>query len=247
VAKPEAPGLESFLRPEQLLDYLDSSPFDAASVIWTLSLDCTTIYAIEPTGAFAAEAYQKLRQFQRDQFKEGVERVSIPGVIDGQARLFNGQVVPIIRPEIRGMFDWKTKALVEAVLGHYPAVDSAGAEAHNEKVEGITKFLDRVYFELRNLGVAPQERAINFAATNAFNVNSIFELVLKEKEKLELDSIEVERSAVCRPDSDCWDVKLLFFFPERQVQTVRRAYRFTVDVSDVVPVTIGLVRSWFVR
>jgi len=39
----------------------------------------------------------------------------------------------------------------------------------------------------------------------------------------------------------------MFFFPERQVQTVRRAYRFTVDVSDVVPVTVGAVRDWFVR
>jgi hypothetical protein len=52
---------------------------------------------------------------------------------------------------------------------------------------------------------------------------------------------------VCRPDSDCWDVKLHFFFPARQVQTVRKVYRFTVDVSDVVPVTVGPVRSWFVR
>lgn len=67
------------------------------------------------------------------------------------------------------------------------------------------------------------------------------------RDKLELDTIEVERSPVCRPESDCWDVKLMFFFPERQVQTVRRAYRFTVDVSDVVPVTVGAARSWFVR
>jgi len=26
-----------------------------------------------------------------------------------------------------------------------------------------------------------------------------------------------------------------------------KVYRFTVDVSDVVPVTVGPVRSWFVR
>jgi hypothetical protein len=28
---------------------------------------------------------------------------------------------------------------------------------------------------------------------------------------------------------------------------VRRAYRFTVDVSDVVPVMVGPVRAWYVR
>ena len=64
---------------------------------------------------------------------------------------------------------------------------------------------------------------------------------------MDLESIEVEHSPVCRPGSDCWDVKLHFFFPARQVQTVRKVYRFTVDVSDVVPVTVGPVRSWFVR
>jgi PatG C-terminal len=77
--------------------------------------------------------------------------------------------------------------------------------------------------------------------------NRKFESAMKEPEDMDLESIEVEHSPVCRPDSDCWDVKLHFFFPARQVQTVRKVYRFTVDVSDVVPVTVGPVRSWFVR
>jgi hypothetical protein len=64
---------------------------------------------------------------------------------------------------------------------------------------------------------------------------------------MELDAIEVERSPICRLDSDCWDVKIHFFYPERQVQTVRKVYRFTVDVSDLVPVTVGPMRSWYVR
>jgi hypothetical protein len=64
---------------------------------------------------------------------------------------------------------------------------------------------------------------------------------------LELESINVTPSPICRPGSDCWDVELYFFYPERQVQTVRKVYRFTVDVSDVVPVTIGTTRSWFTR
>jgi hypothetical protein len=42
-------------------------------------------------------------------------------------------------------------------------------------------------------------------------------------------------------------VLLVFFFPERQIQTVRKVYRFTVDVADVVPVTVGPMRSWFIR
>jgi hypothetical protein len=64
---------------------------------------------------------------------------------------------------------------------------------------------------------------------------------------MELESVHVVRSPICRPSSDCWDVEVYFFYPERQVQTVRRVYRFTVDVSDIVPVTVGPTRSWFAR
>ena len=72
-----------------------------------------------------------------------------------------------------------------------------------------------------------------------------FESALKDG--LDLDTIEVERSPICRPESDCWDVKLTFFNPSKVFEQARKVYRFTVDVSDVVPVTVGSVRSWFVR
>src|SRR6185295_4362074 len=104
-------------------------------------------------------------------------------------------------------------------------------------------FLDRVYYDLRNLGMTPQERAINYAATNAFLIERIFEKTIKDD--MQLDSIGVERSPICRPDSDCWDVKLNFFYPYKpavppaRVVYETQVYRFTVDVSDVVPVMIG--------
>jgi cyanobactin maturation PatA/PatG family protease len=233
--------------PNQLLNYLQASPWAAASLIWTISLDGTVVYAVIPQGPFASEAHQRLRRFLQEQLTEGVERVSISGSISGKVRLLNGQVVPMLIPEIRGMYSWTTAALVNAVLGPAPPDTAAPEEkqAHSGKREGIKGFLDRVYFELRNLGITPQERAMNYAGTNAFNIEKVYEAAMKEK--MELDGIDVERSPVCRPDSDCWDVKLFFFYPDRQVQTVRKVYRFTVDVSDVVPVTVGPVRSWFVR
>ena len=64
---------------------------------------------------------------------------------------------------------------------------------------------------------------------------------------MDLDTIEVERSPICRQYSDCWDVKLMFFNPSKVFEQARKVYRFTVDVSDVVPVMVGDVRSWFVR
>jgi PatG C-terminal len=58
-----------------------------------------------------------------------------------------------------------------------------------------------------------------------------------------LDRINVDRSPFCRMDSDCWDVQLTFFDPENN-RRARRVYRFTIDVSDAMPVTVGDVRSW---
>jgi hypothetical protein len=37
---------------------------------------------------------------------------------------------------------------------------------------------------------------------------------------------------------------LTFFNPSRRLEQARRVYRFTVDVSDVIPVTVGKVRHW---
>jgi cyanobactin maturation PatA/PatG family protease len=233
--------------PGQLLAHLEKNPWDSEAIIWTLNLDSTPIYAVGPHGPFASEAYKRLGTFLREQLGEGVERVSVPGVIAGKVMLMNGQVVPVIQPELRGMYSWTTGALVRAVAGNPPPENAAtkDKEAHSQKTKAVQNFLERVYYEIRNLGIAPEERALNFAATNAFNVEKVYESAMKDE--MDLDTIEVERSPICRTESDCWDVKLLFFYPQRQVQTVRKAYRFTVDVSDVVPVMVGPVRSWFVR
>src|SRR5262249_28987021 len=75
----------------QMLDYLEKNPWEAASIIWTLNLDATAIYAITPGGSFASEICQRLRAFMAEQLTEGVERVSIPGRIVGQTTLLSGQ------------------------------------------------------------------------------------------------------------------------------------------------------------
>ena len=100
----------------------------------------------------------------------------------------------------------------------------------------------------RNLGILPQDRALNFSATNVFQFATAYARdIRKELFRLEwkLDKVAIERSTVCRPGSDCWDVEVYFFYPDRPVQNVRKVYRFTVDVSDTVPVTVGPTRSWF--
>src|SRR5262249_32042699 len=210
-------------------------------------LDATPIYAIRPDGGFAGEAYERLRQFLREQLTEGVERISVPGWIVGSVRLFTGQVVPVIHPVLRGMYSWTTRALVAAVCGKPPPTDAPQKDKddYDQMTRGVETFLTRVYDELRNLGVTPQDRARNYSATNALLVAEVFKDAIKEQ--MQLDTIDVERSPICRPDSDCWDVKLTFFDPNKVFERARKVYRFTADVSDVVPVMVGGVRSWFVR
>jgi hypothetical protein len=157
------------------------------------------------------------------------------------APLRSGQKLPMLWLNLLGTYSWSTKTLVHAALGEPPG-DPAGREAYEKKHEGVSNFLQRIYYELRNLGRAAPERALNFAATNAFQVAQVFSAALRAD--LQLDAIQVERSPLGRPGSECWDVKLGFFDPAQRLTRSRRLYRFTIDVSDVLPVTIGKVRSW---
>ncbi|MCP4107603.1 MAG: hypothetical protein GY749_19015 [Desulfobacteraceae bacterium] len=60
------------------------------------------------------------------------------------------------------------------------------------------------------------------------------------------DNLPVEPSPICRPGSDCWDVKLTFFHPENRQAQARKVYSYAIDVSNAIPVTVGHVRSWSV-
>ena len=225
---------------EPWLGYLDGSPYEAPSAIWTLNLDATPIYAVQPAGPYAEKGYEMLREALAAQEREGADLVSVPGLIAGTRTLESGQVVPLIVPALRGIYCWKPAALVESVLGARPQA-AAEQETYDRFSSGLGNFLSRVYYDLRNLGVTGEERALNYSATNAVQIATVIESTTRQA--LDLDTIMVKKSPVCRPDSDCYDVEIAFFNPDN-TNVASRIYRFTVDVSDVVPVTIGTVRSW---
>lgn len=230
----------------QMVDYLGDNLSEAKSLIWTLNLELTPVYAIEPGGAFARDVYAILQQLlsgqiQAEDSENYVERVSIPGILSGRSvKLFSGQVVPVIEvPNIRGMYGWKVNTLVQAAI---QTVQAQATEAQEESIRRtLGSFLSRIYYDLRNLGTTSQDRALNFASTNAFQAASTFAEAVATG--MELDSITVEKSPFCRLDSDCWDVKLKFFDPENS-RRAKKLFRFTIDVSDIIPVTLGEVRSW---
>jgi len=230
----------------QMVDYLAGDISEARSLIWTLNIELTPVYAIDPKGPFARETYLALQellsgQIQPESDDDYIERVSIPGLLTGRTvKLFSGQVVPVIEPQsTRGVYGWKVNSLVNAA---FEEVQSAEGEADQEAMRRtLGSFLNRVYYDLRNLGTTSQDRALNFAVTNAFQAASTFSQAVAQG--MELDSITVEKSPFCRMDSDCWDVKLKFFDPENS-RRAKKIFRFTIDVSDLIPVTLGEVKSW---
>lgn len=141
------------------------------------------------------------------------------------------------------MYSWRTDQLIDLVSKELGYSESEQDELARCK-ERVGNFFVRAYEELRNLGISPQDRALNYSATNAMLVAQVFKEAIKEN--LVLGKYEVERSPVCRPESDCWDVKLTFFNPSKIFEQASKVYLFTVDVGDVVPVMVGKVRSWFV-
>lgn len=231
----------------QLVEHLRQMPSEANALIWTLNLELTPIYAVEAVGPYSAEINAILVDFLAganvgNLSPEHIERISVPGKLSSRSvRLYSGQVVPVVEIDSpRGLYAWQSNRLIENSLNE---LDVKGAAEREVTAATLRTFLDRVYYELRNLGRLSSDRALNFAATNAFQATRVFAEAVTTG--LRLDHVEVEQSPYARPESDAWDVKLKFFDPEN-LRRARQVFRFTIDVSDVMPVTMGEVRSWSV-
>lgn len=210
----------------------------SSSLIWTLNRDSTPVYAIKPMGAFNEKAYDFFIETLDDMFEYENIVISIPGIIAGNITLLNGQSVPVIIPEIRGMHSWDPELLSDSVVNAL----STQKTTSDQTKPILLNFAKRVYNELRNFGTTSAERALNFSGTNlvqAYNVLS--EGVTKG---LVLDTIKAKPSPVCRQSSDCWDIELTLFDPKNRTEKAKLVFLYTVDVSDVVPVSIGKIRSW---
>jgi cyanobactin maturation PatA/PatG family protease len=242
--RPAYPGVT-----EEMVSYLQANPSESTKLIWTFNLELTPVYAIEAEVPYAREVYDFLRkglngQIQKENSPDYISRVSLPGILTGRtARLYSGQVVPVVVAQYRGLWSWSVNALIDAVVHRFEAAKHESIRA------SLQNFLDKVYYELRNLGQSSPDRALNYSATNAFQASEAMARALYPKHAVPgaglytLDRISVSKSPFCRMDSDCWDVKLTFFDPENE-RRARMVMRFTVDVSDELPVTLGPVRHW---
>lgn len=192
------------------------------------------------------------------------ERFALPAQQNDQVtKLFSGQTVPGVDiAEPRGLVGWNTNQLIaqacnEALSNEnrrrdrentrlddahqLPQVSELPQESQAQLIQQIRDFLNKLYYELRNLGQMSQDRAMNFGATNAFQAVRI--LVQAQVQDLALDTVGAQKSPYQRVDSDSWDILLRFFNPNN-LMVARTVYRFSVDVSDVMPVLCGEIRQW---
>ncbi|MFK8008317.1 MAG: PatA/PatG family cyanobactin maturation protease [Saprospiraceae bacterium] len=226
--------------PAQMLPYLDQNPWAAEELIWTLNIDSTPMYAIIPGGPYSPVNYNNMRDFLAEQANGNIHRISVPGLTKGSKSLLNGHSVAMLQPRIRGMYAWTTKDLVKSTT-----TGKKGSAKANAEQEALRNFLNRVYDQMRNLGLTGEERALNYSATNIYQHKDIF--AEAHNEGLELDTISAEKSPICKPGAECYDIKLTFFNPKERLTQARKQYRLTVDVSDVVPVTVttGDIRYYY--
>jgi hypothetical protein len=271
----------------EMVAHLRRRPDEARSLIWTLNLELTPIYAVEPNGPYGSDAYKQLvdmleGQSQVEGSQHYVERVSLPGILgDRSVRLFSGQVVPSLSMDSsRGMYAWMTTQQLDAAvrtIGLDPIARPPLGEGYLvlQVRQILRNILNKLYYQYRNLGVTSPDRALNFAATNIFQLARLvgaailgggpegFAQLKHDLEKYkepkdikdiqtylannfkprELSSIDVGRSPYCRMDSDCWDVQFKFFDPQNTNRALQ-VTRFTIDVSDKLPVTLGEVVNW---
>jgi hypothetical protein len=183
-----------------------------------------------------------------------VSRVSVPGVLtDRTVQTFSGERIPVVTVDSRAVYTWNEHQLVESV---YEQVDRDTKE-RDVAIDSVTvkktvrALLDKFYYQFRNLGQSSPDRALNYAATNAFLIGGqISEGLLSAKHVpgpedrfYAFDGITVEKSPYCRSDSDCQLVKITFFDPENN-QRSRVTLMFTVDVREVVPVVLAGPRTF---
>ena len=217
--------------------------YETARITWTISQNGTPIYAIQPSGSFSEQVFEMLVEFlepveEQDGETHRMDLCSFPGEISGAVKLRSGQVVPVIRPNLRAMYNWRVVDLVEMVQS---MIGEEGASGN--QLNRVERLANRLTYQLQNFGTSSADRALNHTATNLYNVSSV--IANKLKDGFELDTIKVERSMVCRPDSDCQDVLVTFFNPSARLEHAKHVFRFTVDVSKLIPVSIGTPRDWY--
>lgn len=105
----------------------------------------------------------------------------------------------------------------------------------------LIDFLNQVYFRTNQLPDVSRDRAISFIATNGYQVAAAFLDAMHDG--LQYSDFRTEYSPFARVSGNCWDVIVRFNDPADSKRAPVE-YRMTVDIADVLPVTVGRSRRW---
>ena len=230
--------------PRHIRSYLKKHPTEASRLTWVIKQHGSPSYAIKPSGDFNAQGYQKLAEYLKPLTAEERVRMnfcSIPGEIIGETKLRTGQRLPLIHPFLQEMQNWKTRDLCAKVV----QINSNRQEPPNIALieEKVQRFIHRLSFQLTNKGAEKTDRALNYVTSRFYTMGS--PLAMKLLKGYELEYIRVEKSSFCRPDSDCQDVTICFFQPKARQKMAKHLFRFTVDVSQPIPILMGTQKDWY--
>jgi hypothetical protein len=106
----------------------------------------------------------------------------------------------------------------------------------------LIDFLNQVYFRTNQLPDVSRDRAISFIATNGYQVAAAFLDAMHDG--LQYSDFRTEYSPFARVSGNCWDVIVRFNDPADSKRAPVE-YRMTVDIADVLPVTVGRLRRWW--
>jgi hypothetical protein len=160
--------------------------------------------------------------------------------------------VPVVVVHAQGLYTWNEAVLLDNLIDTLNRDhDARNVDRPAEETVRllVRAFLDKVYYQFRNLGQSSPDRALNYAATNAFELTrqlaqgflsgNLMPRRPGEPEPLfALDDITVAKSRYARPDADAWDVTITYFDPENDRRS-RVAYLQTFDVSTSPPVSLA--------
>jgi len=198
---------------------------------WLLEENGNPIYALEPKGPLAAEIYGNFAEILTAQVVGEVDTVSIPGVRIGAMRsLRDGTRVPRVEMEVlRGLYAWTLESSVTR--------SNVGSDAEAILL-GMLRVIQQ---EARNEGVGGPARTLNYLTANP--VQLAMSALSAQREGFTFGDFGIARSTFSRPNSECWDIELRFVDDDDEFRA-GLIHRHTVDVADILPVSVGQMKAW---
>lgn len=217
--------------PAVLAALLDREPWLAREVTWLVLRDASPLYAIDIIGIDSREVLESLASGLGAQVSGAVEEMSFPGLVTGErVALSTDELVPVLRiTGPRGLYGWRR----QDQLARLPLPPAGRVQ--------LERMLSAIDDGEPNDGTHSHVRAVNYLVTNPAQL--AWSAGVASQEAFAFDTLNVQRSTLNRPYSDCWDIDLIFKDPERPGRA-RLLHRHTVDVGDMLPVSIGSPRTW---